>query len=198
MPQCSRCLKEFPRSDFAKAQLKKSPDQRKCKPCVTLVMESSEHTETSQSARQDDTATTPGSPVKTTEPAGIENKETTEQSTAPATADSNDTDSNAALKATIAKLQADVDKALQANKDQEAAHQQRVKQLETKASQGMQGMERAKQKIAHLSTLANEAVTGLKQVQKQASAEIDSLKTQLATVTTERDQLLKDKEEAKS
>lgn len=200
MPTCSRCQKELPRSDFAKAQLKKSPDQRKCKSCVAIVMETSEHTETSQSVHQEESTSPPKSPSTAT-PANKESKQATEQSAAPATTSppeakgqtSDSDESTDSLKATIAKLQSDLDKALQTNKEQEKVHQEKITQLETKANQGMQGMERAKQKIAHLETLAGEAINGLKAVQVQASAEIDSLKKQLVAVEEERDQLLAEK-----
>jgi hypothetical protein len=118
-------------------------------------------------------------------------KETTEilkESTTPATlTDPSDTES---VMATIAKLKQDLEKAQQTIKDQQIAHEQKVKQLEAKANQGFQGMERAKETIVHLESLAVEAVNGLKAVQEQASAEIDLLRKKLAMVEAERDDLL--------
>ena len=176
MPQCSMCHKDFTRSEFAKAQLKKSPDQRKCKACVLIHLENSEHTASSNQHDNPTPATV--TPVKTESP------QSTKESAA---IDSSDVTE---LKATIAKLQSDLAAAKLTIQDNEKAHQEKVEQLEAKATQGFQGMERAKEKIGHLEQLAVEAVNGLKAVQEQASAEIELLRKKLAVVEAERDDLL--------
>ena len=151
------------RAEFAKAQLKKSPDQRKCKACVAIHLENSEHTAGSNQHENPAPATV--TPSKTESPQSLKEAATT----AAATTDSSDVTE---LKATIAKLQSD------------------LAQEQARAKEGFQGMERAKEKIVHLEQLAVEAVNGLKAVQAQASAEIELLRKKLAVVEAERDDLL--------
>ena len=173
MPQCCGCHKEFPRSDFSKAQLKKSPDQRKCKVCV---IDSSEH-------QQEDI---------TSYPAGTSPRDASTSMTT-ATPQPQDTPQPP----TDTKLQLELEKARQVNKDQEEAHQKHVAELENKATEAFQGMERAKAKITHLESLAQEAITGLKTVQEQASAEINALRKKLEELQAERDRLLAERKETK-
>ncbi|KAL3918683.1 MAG: hypothetical protein SGILL_004118 [Bacillariaceae sp.] len=153
------------------------------------MLESSEHTNSSNQ-HDNPTATGPATitPVKTESPQST--KESVVPPTTTTTAAIPDTSDPEELKAIIAKLQSDLAKAQQTIQENEMAHQEKEKQLDAKANQGFQGMERAKEKIGHLEQLAVEAVNGLKAVQEQASAEIELLRKKLAVVEAERDDLL--------
>jgi hypothetical protein len=170
MPQCSSCSKEFPKSDFSKAQLKKPHDQRKCKNCVSEIQEQ-EH------SNSQNTGDEPVAPTTTATTSSIHQG-----------GDGDDDVSK--LKSTIEQLQKELESTKQQMKEQEISHQEKAQELERKASEAFQGMERAKQRIASLESLAGETIASLKDVQTQASEEIESLRIALLKAETERDRLL--------
>jgi molecular chaperone GrpE (heat shock protein) len=174
MPQCCVCHKECTRGDFSKAQLKKSPDQRKCKNCLTAVSLLHESSSEYHHHQQPQNISVVAQP---TEKERIDGQEK-----APSTSSSGCCVEDA-LKDEIAKLQTQL-------REIEATHQTKILQLESKVSEAFQGMERAKRKIAHLETLAGEAVASLKTVQEQAAAEFDSLRKQLEQAQAERHSVL--------
>ena len=194
MPQCSSCSKEFPKSDFSKAQLKKSHDQRKCKNCVLEIQEQ-EH---SHSHNAGDEPVVPVAPVVAeknvdgplTTPAAATPATTTTTTTTSGSHEGDDDNDVSKLKSTIERLQKELESTKQQMKEQEIAHQTKVQELERKASEAFQGMERAKQRITSLESLAGETIASLKDVQTQASEEIESLRIALLKAETERDRLL--------
>lgn len=90
----------------------------------------------------------------------------------------------------VATLQAEISILQTQLQELQTAHQKNIQQVESKA---MERMDRTIQRIVHLEALAKETTQALQEIQRQASSEIGSLQTQLATVTSERDALKQEK-----
>jgi hypothetical protein len=190
MPPCCVCHKDFTKGDFSKAQLKKSPDQRKCKTCVTgsLLLHESSHeyhlpqtqytdlaaatTTTRKSEEDEAVADIVVVVVEPTNTAELTTEEDNDRQHNTSKLSFNGVEEKDALKAQIIQLQTQL-------KEIQTTHQKEIQQLESKLSEAFQGMERAKQNIVHLESLATEAIANLNTVQEQAAIEFQSLRYQL-------------------